>query len=283
MQVGLTGMAAAELTLDAVANNLANLNTAGYKQSFPRFATQTPATQSLGEGPRGSSGGTNPVQIGRGVQAAEVSTDFSQGALVATSDPADLALEGDGYFVVQTSQGERAYTRSGQFTLNAQRQLVTADGDRVLGYAVDDDGQVIEGIIVPLEISEADARAADGSAARLINYSVGRDGRIIGRYSDGMSRTLGKIPIARFANSGGLVGKGGNKYAEGVNSGLAEIGTAGERGAAQIAADARELSNTDLGQNLVQMILAGNQFKASRRVVGTASELLEDLTELRRR
>jgi flagellar hook protein FlgE len=283
MQVGLTGLAAAELTLDSAANNLANLNTAGFKQSFPRFTTQTPATHSLGQPPNVSSGGANPVQVGRGVQAAEVSVDFSQGALVTTGNPTEVALEGDGFFILQTAQGERGYSRNGQFKLNGQQRLVTADGDFVLGFGVDEQGNVIEGPLVRLEISTADVQSEDGTAARLTSYWVGQDGRIIGRFSDGLTRTLGKIPLARFANPNGLVARGGSKYSEGLNSGMAEVVSPGERGAASIVSGARELSNTDLGENLIQMLLARNQFRASRQVIGTANSLLDDLVELQRR
>jgi flagellar hook protein FlgE len=98
-----------------------------------------------------------------------------------------------------------------------------------------------------------------------------------------VTRTLGKIPLARFANSNGLERLAGGLYQDGLNSGPAEIVAAGERGAARIIAGARELSNTDLGNNLVQMLLARNQFRANWRVIGTASELLDELVELRRR
>jgi flagellar hook protein FlgE len=283
MQVGLSGMSAAELTLDAVANNLANLNTAGFKQSFPRFAAQAPATHSLGQSPSAANGGANPVQSGRGVITAEVAVDYSQGSLAATGKSTDLALEGDGFFILQTTHGERAYTRNGQFRINGQQRLVTADGDFLMGFAVDDQGNVIEGPLVPLAISTADAVSADGASARLVSFAIGRDGRILGRFSDGLTRTLGKIPLARFANPNGLLGRGGTKNVEGVSSGVAQIVSAGERGAAAIAADMRELSNSDLGENLVQMLLARNQFRTNWQVVGTASELLHDLMELRRR
>jgi flagellar hook protein FlgE len=283
MQVGLSGMSAAELTLDAVADNLANLNTTGYKQSFPRFATQMPATNSLGHPPSGSNGGADPVQIGRGVQFAEVAVDFTQGSLVASNNPTDLAVEGDGFFVLQTAHGERAYTRNGQFRINGQQRLVTADGDFVLGFAVDGAGNVIEGPLVRLEYSDSYTQGADGSAARLMSFTVGGDGRILGRYSDGVTRTLGKIPIARFANPNGLVGLGGTKYIEGRNSGPARILGADDLSPASIAAGTRELSNTDLGGNLIAMLLAENQYRANWQVVGTASELLHDLMDLRRR
>jgi flagellar hook protein FlgE len=283
MQVGLSGISAAELTLDTVSNNLANLNTAGYKQSFPQFATQPPATRSLGQPPSTSGGGSNPLQIGRGVQVAEIAVDHTPGSLVTTNNPTDLAIEGDGFFVLQTAHGERAYTRNGQFRINGQQRLVTADGDFVLGFGVDEAGNVVEGPLVRLEFSESYAQGADGAAARLLGYSISGDGRILGQYSDGVSRTLGKVPLARFANPSGLVAAGGTKYLEGLNSGPAEIVSAGEHGTAVIAAGTRELSNTDLGQNLIQMLLARNAYRANWQVVGTASELLDDLMELRRR
>jgi flagellar hook protein FlgE len=283
MQVGLSGMSAAELTLDAVAGNLANLNTSGYKQSFPRFATQVPATHSLGHSPGGSNGGTNPVQVGRGVQFAEVAVDSAQGSLVTSNNPTDLAVEGDGFFILQTARGERAFTRNGQFRINGQLRLVTADGDFVLGFAVDASGNVVEGPLVRLEFSDTYAEGADGNAARLMSFTIGGDGRILGRYSDGVTRTLGKIPLARFANANGLIGVGGTRYLDGSNSGPAEIFSADGRSANAIAAGRRELSNTDLGGNLIAMLLAENQYRANGQVVGTASELLDDLMELRRR
>jgi flagellar hook protein FlgE len=282
MQVGLSGMSAAEFTLDAVGNNLANLNTDGYKQAFQRFATQMPATRSLGQPPSTSSAGTNPIQTGRGVQVAEFATDFSQGSLVTTTNPFDVAIEGDGFFVLQTPDGGRAYTRNGQFRINGQQRLVTADGDFLLGWGVDERGNVVEGPLVRLDIGLSEVRAADGSMAKLLGYSIAADGRIVGRYSDGISRTLGKIPLARFNNPGGLVSNGGNDYEEGFISGAAEIVSAGHSHLARIVGGARELSNTDI-ENLIQLLLARNQFRANGQVVNTASELLESLMHLQRR
>jgi flagellar hook protein FlgE len=282
MQVGLSGMSAAEFTLDAVGNNLANLNTDGYKQAFPRFATQMPATRSLGQPTSGSSAGTNPIQVGRGVQLAEFATDFSQGSLITTTNPLDVAIEGDGFFVLQTPDGGRAYTRNGQFRINGQQRLVTADGDFILGWGVDERGNVVEGQLVRLEIGSSEVQAADGSMAKLLGYSIAGDGRILGRYSDGISRTLGKIPLARFNNPGGLLGVGGNDFVEGLNSGAAEIVSAGHSRLGRIIGGARELSNTDIGENLIQLLLARNQFRANGQVVHTASELLESLMHLQR-
>jgi flagellar hook protein FlgE len=282
MHVGLSGMSAAEYTLDAVGNNLANLNTDGFKQAFPSFAMPTASTRSLGQPPSGTNGGTNPIQIGRGVQVAEFATDFSQGSLVTTSNPLDVAIEGDGFFVLQSPDGGRSYKRNGQFRINGQQRLVTADGDFLLGWGVDEQGNVVEGPLVRLEIGSSEVQAADGSMAKLLGYAIAGDGRIVGRYSDGISRTLGKIPLARFNNPGGLVGAGGNDFVEGMNSGAAEIVSAGHSRLGRIIGGARELSNTDIGENLIQLLLARNQFRANGQVVNTASELLESLMYLRR-
>jgi flagellar basal-body rod protein FlgG len=154
-----------------------------------------------------------------------MAVDFTQGSLVESAGPLELALKGDRFFVVETAHGERAYTRNGQFKINGQQRLVTADGDFVLGFGVDENGNVVEKL-VRLEFSTDDVRAADGSAARFLGFSIKGDGRILGHYGDGITRTLGRIPVARFANPNGLVGIGGSKFVNGVNSGPAEIALA---------------------------------------------------------
>jgi flagellar hook protein FlgE len=113
MQTALTGLAAAEATLGVVADNLANARTDGFKARRVRLATQTPQTLSLGEAAHGLHGGTNPQQIGGGVQVAEIASDFSQGAIAPSGDPSDLAINGAGLFIVESSGGERLYTRQG--------------------------------------------------------------------------------------------------------------------------------------------------------------------------
>ena len=116
------------------------------------FATQFLQTQSLGSAPTGNSGGTNPRQTGLGVQVAEITPDFTQGTIEISSNPLDLAIQGDGFFMVQSSDGEQLYTRNGQFKLNADNELVTNTGERVLGYGIDDDFVIQQSTLVPLNI-----------------------------------------------------------------------------------------------------------------------------------
>src|SRR6187401_1676896 len=106
LSTALTGLSAAETTIDVVGNNVANSNTVGFKASSAVFATQFLQTQSLGSSPSDTRGGTNPRQIGLGTRVAETTPDFNQGTIEVSSNPLDLAIQGDGFFIVQGSQGE---------------------------------------------------------------------------------------------------------------------------------------------------------------------------------
>ena len=162
LSTALTGLTAAETQIDVVGNNLANSQTVGFKASETVFATQFLQTLSLGSSPTGNTGGTNPRQTGLGTQVAEISPDFTQGTIELSSNPSNLAIQGDGFFVVEGAAGETLYTRNGLFDTNAQNELVTATGQRVLGFGVDDTFQLVETQLVPLSIplgSEAVAQA----------------------------------------------------------------------------------------------------------------------------
>ncbi len=152
MSTALTGLTAAETTIDVVGNNLANSNTVGFKASSASFATQFLQTQSLGSSPTPGSGGTNPRQVGLGTMVADISPSFTQGTIEISSNPTDLAIQGDGFFIVQGARGEHLYTRNGIFKLNAQSELVTITGNRLLGHGVDADFQVQATSLVPLTI-----------------------------------------------------------------------------------------------------------------------------------
>ncbi len=152
LSTALTGLNAAETTIAVVGNNLANSTTIGFKASAPVFATQFLQTNSLGSLPQGDSGGTNPSQIGLGTQVAEITPDFSQGTLQVSSSPSDLAIQGQGFFMVQGNAGETLYTRDGEFQTNSQNVLVTATGNKLLGYGVNNNFQLNTTQLQPLTI-----------------------------------------------------------------------------------------------------------------------------------
>jgi flagellar hook protein FlgE len=152
LTTALTGLTAAETQIDVVGNNLANSQTVGFKASDTVFSTQFLQTLGLGSAPTATSGGTTPRQTGLGVQVAEVTPDFTQGTIEISSNPSDLAIQGDGFFVVEGGSGEQLYTRNGIFKTNSQNELVTVTGSRLLGHGVDDLFTLQPTKLVPIEI-----------------------------------------------------------------------------------------------------------------------------------
>ncbi len=143
LTTALTGLQAAETTIDVVGNNVANSNTVGFKESNAIFATQFLQTQSIGSAPSLTRGGTNPRQTGLGVKVAAINPDFTQGTIEISSNPLDVAIQGDGFLLVKGSQNETLYTRNGQLQTNANNEVVTVTGNRVLGYGVDDQFNIV--------------------------------------------------------------------------------------------------------------------------------------------
>lgn len=163
LSTALTGLTAAETTIDVVGNNLANTNTVGFKASQAAFATQFLQTRSLGAAPTSNSGGSNPRQVGLGTMVASITPDFSQGTIEISSSPTDLAIQGQGFFIVQASSGENLYTRNGIFKLNSESQLVTITGNRLLGYTVDDQFEIQSTVLQPLVIPLGAAAVAEAT------------------------------------------------------------------------------------------------------------------------
>lgn len=163
LSTALTGLTAAETQIDVVGNNLANSQTVGFKESGISFTTQFLQNLGLGSQPTSTTGGTNPRQTGLGTQVAEIAPIFTQGTIQSSSSASDVALQGDGFFVVQSATGEPLYTRSGIFKTNSQNELVTVNGNRLLGYAVDDEFELQTTELVPIEVPVGSVRVAQAT------------------------------------------------------------------------------------------------------------------------
>ena len=196
MTTALTGLQAAEATIDVVGNNVANSNTVGFKESSVLFATQFLQTQSIGSAPSTTSGGTNPRQIGLGVKVSEIAPDFTQGTIQVSSNPLDLAIQGDGFFIVQGPNGgsQEYYTRNGQFKTNSENELVSDTGDRVLGYGVNDQFVIDTNQIVPLTIPFG------GSAVAQQTHNVSLTGNLLPD-SSGVATDPGVIESAILSDN----------------------------------------------------------------------------------
>jgi flagellar hook protein FlgE len=152
MYTGLTGLNVNQTRIETIGNNIANVNTNAFKGSRTLFQTQFAQTLSEGTAPSDTSGGTNPMQVGLGALVATTQRTTTPGSLETTGLSGDLALEGPGYFVVRDAGGREYYTRDGAFSLNAQNQLVSADGLRVRGFGVDPSFKVVPGTVQDLQV-----------------------------------------------------------------------------------------------------------------------------------
>jgi len=161
---GLSGLNASQFTLDVIGDNIANINTTGFKSSRTLFQNQFARTLSAGTKPGDNQGGTNPRQIGLGVSVGAIQRSFTPGSVETTGVPSDLAIEGDGFFVLRTPENEQVFSRDGTFTLSADNRLISADGFFVQGYSVNQDFELIPGalgdISIPLGVLTT-ARATD--------------------------------------------------------------------------------------------------------------------------
>ncbi|CAN5424456.1 N/A [soil metagenome] len=160
LYTGLSGLDVNQTRLNVVGNNIANANTTGFKSSRSLFQSQFYVTDISGSAPTSEFGGTNPSQRGLGATVATIEKDFTTGSIEGTGKPSDLAIDGEGFFVVQGV--DQKFTRDGSFSLNSNNQLVTTGGDFVQGYGVDADNNVVPGVLqniaVPLgQLTQAKA------------------------------------------------------------------------------------------------------------------------------
>lgn len=197
LTTALTGMTAAETQIDVVGNNLANSQTVGFKASDAVFATQFLQTQSLGSSPTGGSGGTNPRQTGLGTRVAEVTPDFTQGTIEISSNASDLAIQGEGFFIVEDAQGERLYTRNGIFKTNADNELVNITGQRVLGFGVNESFELQRTTIEPITIPLGSAAVAQATQNVFLQGVLSPSGTVADTAAVIQSSTLGDGIVPR--------------------------------------------------------------------------------------
>lgn len=177
MFTGLSGLAANSRRLDVIGNNIANVNTTAFKSNRMMFSSMLNRTFSLGTAPSATTGGTNPGQAGLGVKIAGTQRNFNNGAISATGVMTDMAIEGDGFFVVNKG-AERMYSRAGSFQLNAENDLVTIDGGRVMGYRVDGNGNVVQGDLVNLNIPIGTKTLAEATRNVVFNGNLNAAGDV---------------------------------------------------------------------------------------------------------
>ncbi len=232
-------------------------------------------------GSNASRAGTNPIQVGLGVQVAATHTNFLQGSAQYTGRATDLMIQGDGFFVVQRG-GDTLYTRAGAFTFDEAGDLsTTKGGNRVQGYNLDANGDPTGGL-VNISLSTLNAVPAVPAGVEMTSYTIGADGKVSGSFDDGIRRDLCQLAIADFNNPMGLDKVGETAFRESANSGTPQLGIAGEGRRGTLMGNALEMSNVDLAAEFTNLILAQRGFQASSRVITTSDQVLEDLVNIKR-
>lgn len=261
---GISGLQAHQVKMDVLANNIANVNTIGFKKgsvTFEDMLSQTIAGAQAGTA--SAIGGANPQQIGMGAKVGAINTITTQGASSTTGNSTDLMIEGNGYFILQDAtdiaNSTYHYSRAGALSLDSAGNLVnSANGMMVCDSAG-----------APINIGT-------GS-----DISFAPDGTI--SYQDaGVVTPGGTLGIATFVNPTGLTKAGGSTYTESVASGVPTLTTPGLDGGGTITAGSLEMSNVDLAQEFVDMIIAERGYQANSRTIRTADEMLQELLSLKR-
>jgi flagellar basal-body rod protein FlgG len=249
-----TGMAAQQIQIDTIANNLANVSTNGFKKT--RVAFEDLVYQNIRTG-EASAEAQRPgqLEIGSGCRVVATQRDFGAGAISQTNAPLDVALQGPGFFVVQTPDGVERFTRVGSFSVNQDSELVTQQGLTVS-----------PGVSIPLDASEV---------------IIAEDGTVQVRYTDTTAAvTVGSIDVVDFTNPNGLKALGGNLF--GATSESGEPIPLETADGLSLKQGFIEGSNVDIAEELINMIMAQRSFEVTSKAVESADETMQIVNQMKR-
>jgi flagellar hook protein FlgE len=288
MYAAISGLEVNQTMLNVTANNLANVNTVGYKSANVNFADSLTQVVRGASGADAATGGTNPVQVGLGVQVAATVNSMGEGAFQTTNDPLDIAIEGSGFLRVGTGTPPAAppytagvpknldYTRAGALNTDANGFVTTESGEYVVGFNAVATATASGTSYAPGK-EETYLRIPPGSA----DVSISPNGAV--NYVDenpesatfGQQVTAGYISLAQFPNETGLERLGGSLWAATANSGKPIVGIPGENGFGTTIGGELEASNVNLAGEMTSMITAERGYQANSRVITTANEMLQ--------
>jgi flagellar hook protein FlgE len=293
MYAAISGLDANQAMLNDTASNLANVNTVAYKASSITFADSLTQVIRGASGPTSTTGGSNPVQIGLGVQIEATRNEMTEGSFQTTNNPLDIAIEGGGFLRVGPGEppakepytsglpANVLYTRAGDLTTNTLGFLTTQSGNYVVGRnAVAKEGET-ETTYLPGK-EDSFIRIPPGST----NISIGMDGSVGYTNNNPESATFqqrvvaGYLSLATFANESGLERVGGSLWAATPNSGGEIVGTPNTVGYGATVGGELEMSNVDLATEMTRMITAERGYQANSRVITTADTMLETLVSM---
>ncbi|MGV3757341.1 MAG: flagellar basal-body rod protein FlgG [Verrucomicrobiota bacterium] len=250
------GMQSQQTNLDVIANNLANVNTTGFKKSKTEFQDLLYQTsRSAGAEQGGGNQLPTGVQVGHGSRLVATSKIFTTGELTQTGERLDVAIQGDGFFEVQLPDGSRAYTRDGALKTGSDGRIKTSDG------------LVLQGGFQPI-------------AAGTTSINISPSGEVTTNGANGQQTF--RVQLVRFSNPSGLENAGRNLYRETAASGQAELGNPGENGFGELQQGFLEMSNVKVVEEMVNMIVAQRAYEVNSKAVQAADEMMQISNGLRR-
>jgi flagellar basal-body rod protein FlgG len=257
LNIAATGMSAQETHLEGISNNIANANTVGYKRQRVEFEDLLYQTvRAAGTATGATTTAPTGLQLGAGVRVIGTARLFEQGTMLVTNNPLDVAIEGNGFFVVQQNDGNPAYTRAGALKTDAEGRLVTPEGLPL-------DPQ----ITIP-----ADA----------VSVSIAANGTVSATLKGETSPVeLGQIAIATFVNPAGLDAQGHNLFTATAASGEAQVGEPGADGRGSLLGGAIEQANVNIVEEMIGLISAQRSYEINSKVITTADEMLRAASQLR--
>ncbi|MFA3783866.1 flagellar basal-body rod protein FlgG [Melioribacteraceae bacterium 4301-Me] len=260
LRTAASGMYSQQLNIEVIANNIANINTTGFKKNKAEFQDmmyqEIPISTLTSDLSQAAKAPSDKIQVGNGVQAVSSQKIFTQGDLTQTNNQLDLAILGDGFFQVKRPDGTYAYTRDGSFKINAEGKIVTASG-----YYLDPE----------ITLNE-DA----------LNLIINKDGTVEVEQVGGGKVQLDNIQLVRFLNPGGLKSIGNNLYEETSSSGAPIYGTPGSNGFGEINQGYLESSNVDIVEEMISMIAAQRAYEINSKTVKTVEDMMTMANNLKR-
>ena len=288
---GVSGLRAHQSKMDVIGNNIANVNTFGYKAGRATFK------ESIYQTVRGSSdgtetfGGKNPSQVGYGSQIGSIDLMFSSGSYAPTDSPTDCMIDGNGFFMVGQKSAtisepeELTLTRVGDFRFDGDGYLVDSNSNVVYGFSLNEDGTIKENDgLIPIKIPEDDAADAQEGALKNINsIRIDDKGNVIGIDANGNKPfTVGKIALANVPNPNALEKTQGPYYKIISNAGNTVAYGAGEGGTGMLMSNGLEMANVDLAKEFSEMITTQRGFQANTRIITVSDEMLQELISMKR-
>ncbi len=299
MYAAISGLDAHQTMLDVTANNLANVDTVGYKAQSTVFADELSQLVAAGTGPNGYSAGTNPIQVGLGAQVGSINNVMTAGGVASTGNATDVAIQGDGFLQVangnpspntatvttnQTITTQPQYTRAGDLTFNQAGALCTQTGQYVLGYLAQPGAN---SSYTPVTTGTNPAQNAIYVPANSTGIAIGKDGSV--SYIDGNPTsptyqqrvTAGYISLATFPNEAGLQRDGGSLWSGTSSSGPVQIGQPGSGNYGQTISGELEQSNVDMGTEFTNMIEAERGYQANASTITTADQMMQTAVQMK--